>query len=186
MLVCLDGKGFESALIDRARAGGLVRDMPPLRMGHGDPAEDFRELSILPRPQEKVPVSGHEAIGGDTDAKCGMGFGQNGFEGGVVRWGFKQRQSAYTAVQDVIGKVAGGKTGTAWHGRSCTQPLTGLSRKESRPHKRLLERRRIRLPRGNGLGFSGRQALSAILGNSAVDDCPAIEAFPGIKGEKEI
>ena len=39
---------------------------------------------------------------------------------------------------------------------------------------------------GSGLGFLGLQALSAILGNGAVDNGPAVETFPGIKDEKEI
>lgn len=42
------------------------------------------------------------------------------------------------------------------------------------------------LLRSNGLGLAGCQALSAIAGNSAVDDRPAVDAFPGIEHEKEI
>ena len=42
------------------------------------------------------------------------------------------------------------------------------------------------LLRSNGLGLTGRQTLSAIAGNSAVDDRPAVDAFPGIEDEKEI
>jgi hypothetical protein len=38
----------------------------------------------------------------------------------------------------------------------------------------------------DSLGLSDRQALSAIMGDSAVDNGTAIEAFPGIKDEKEI
>ena len=45
---------------------------------------------------------------------------------------------------------------------------------------------RGRSARGHGLGFSSLQTLSAILGNGAVDNGAAIEAFPGIKHEKEI
>lgn len=45
---------------------------------------------------------------------------------------------------------------------------------------------RIYSTRGNGLGFSGGQALSAIIGNGSVDDGTAIHAFPCIKHEKEI
>jgi hypothetical protein len=42
------------------------------------------------------------------------------------------------------------------------------------------------LAHGNGLGLSGSQTLSAIVGNGAVDDGAAINAFPGIEDEKEI
>ncbi len=115
MFVCLDGEGLEAALIDGAGARGLMLDMPALRMGHGDPAEDLRELSILARPEEEVPVIGHEAIGGNTDAEHGVGLGQNGFKGDVIRGGFKQRKSSHPTVQDMIGEVAGSKARTTWH-----------------------------------------------------------------------
>jgi hypothetical protein len=42
------------------------------------------------------------------------------------------------------------------------------------------------LARGNGLGFTGSQTLSAIIRNGAVDDGAAIDAFPCVKHEKEI
>jgi len=42
------------------------------------------------------------------------------------------------------------------------------------------------LARGSGLGFSGRQAPSAIIGNGAVDNGAAVNTFPCIKHEKEI
>jgi len=45
---------------------------------------------------------------------------------------------------------------------------------------------RVFLARSNGLGFSGRKTLSAIIGNGAVNDGTAIHAFPGIEHEKEI
>lgn len=45
---------------------------------------------------------------------------------------------------------------------------------------------RIPLTRGNGLGLLGFQAFSAILGNGAVDNGPAVETLPGIEYEKEI
>ena len=42
------------------------------------------------------------------------------------------------------------------------------------------------LARGNGLGFTGSQTLSAIIRDGAVDNGAAIDAFPCIKHEKEI
>jgi hypothetical protein len=42
------------------------------------------------------------------------------------------------------------------------------------------------LARDNGMGFSDRQTFLAICGNSTVYNGSAIEAFPGIKHEKEI
>jgi len=44
----------------------------------------------------------------------------------------------------------------------------------------------IFLTRSNGLGFVRSQALSAIIGNRAVDNGAAVDTFPGIEDEKEI
>ncbi len=136
MLIGLNGEGFEAALIDGTRACCLMLDMPALRMGHGDPAEDFRELSILAWPEEEVPVIGHEAIGGDANAKGSVGFRQNGLKGHVIGRGFKQWESAHPTVQNMIGEVAGSKARTTWHRESCIRLIIGLSRKETRPHNK--------------------------------------------------
>jgi hypothetical protein len=42
------------------------------------------------------------------------------------------------------------------------------------------------LAHGNSLGTSGRQTLSAIAGDGAIDNGAAIDAFPGIEHKKEI
>ncbi|MDR4468791.1 MAG: hypothetical protein MRJ68_10910 [Nitrospira sp.] len=44
----------------------------------------------------------------------------------------------------------------------------------------------IFLARGNSLGTSGSQTLSAILRDGAVDNGAAIDTLPGIEDEKEI
>jgi hypothetical protein len=44
----------------------------------------------------------------------------------------------------------------------------------------------ITLPYADGLSISGSQTLPAVIGNGAVDDGAAIDAFPGVEHEKEI
>jgi predicted DNA-binding transcriptional regulator YafY len=44
----------------------------------------------------------------------------------------------------------------------------------------------IFLAHGNGLRSLGRHTLSAIIGNGAIDNGAAIEAFPCVEDEKEI
>ncbi len=56
MLIRLDRKRFEAALIHRAGPGGVVVSMPALRMRDSDLAEDLGEVPILSRPQEKMPM----------------------------------------------------------------------------------------------------------------------------------
>ena len=45
---------------------------------------------------------------------------------------------------------------------------------------------KIFLAHGNGLRSLGRQTLSTIIGNGAIDNGAAIEAFPCVEDEKEI
>jgi len=116
MLIGLDRKGFEAALIDRACSGGVVMGMPALRMRDGDPTEDFRKFPVLPGPEEEMPMIRHEAIGGNADLGLGVGLGENLFKGGVISGCLKERESSDTTIQDVIGKISGGEAWTAWHG----------------------------------------------------------------------
>ena len=109
MVVGLNREGFEATLIHRPSPGGLVMGMPALRMGDGDPAEDFGEFPILPRPEEEMPVIWHQAIGGDADVRLGVGFSEDLFKGRIVGGLLKEREPADTAVQDVIGEVSGGE-----------------------------------------------------------------------------
>lgn len=112
MLIGLDRKGFEAALIDRACSGGVVMGMPALRMRDCDPAEDFRKLPVLPGPEKQVPMIRHKAIGGDADLGVGVGLGENLFKGGVISGCLEERESSDAAIQDMIGEVAGGKAWT--------------------------------------------------------------------------
>ncbi len=121
MLIGLDRKRLEAALIDRPSPGGVMMGMPALRMGDGDPAEHLGEFAILSRPEEEMPVIGHQAIGGDADLGLGLGFGENLLERGVVSGLFKERQPSYATIQHVIGKISSSKAGAARHTEACTE-----------------------------------------------------------------
>jgi hypothetical protein len=90
MRIGLHRKRFEAALIHRAGPGGVMMRMPALRMRDGNPAEDLGEFSILTRPEEEMPVIGHQAVGGDADLGLCVGFGENLLKGGVVSGLFKE------------------------------------------------------------------------------------------------
>ncbi len=133
MLIRLNGKGSEAALIDRARPSCPMVGMPTLRMGDSDPPEDLGEFSVPAWPEQQMPVSGHEAIGNDADASIGVGLGQDLFKTGVVSGCLKQGEPAHPTVQNMVGKVASGKTWTTGHRKSCSGRALVVSRKDSRP-----------------------------------------------------
>lgn len=60
-----------------------------------------------------------------------------------------------------------------------------------RPWPRVCDADRVRvfratLPSGDGLGLARGEALSTIVGDGAIDDGAAVDAFPGVENEEEI
>ena len=90
MLIGLHRKRFEAALIHRAGSGGVMMGMSALRVRNGDPAEDLGEFPIMTRPEQQMPVIGHQEIGGDANLGLGLGFGENRLKGSVVSGIFKE------------------------------------------------------------------------------------------------
>ncbi len=72
--------------------------MPALRMRDGDSAEDLGEFSIMTKPEQQVPVIGHQAIGCNANLGLSLGFGENLLKGGVVSGLLKNRQPSHATV----------------------------------------------------------------------------------------
>src|SRR5204862_97706 len=63
VVVVVDGKRLESALIDGAGAGGVVPDMPTLGVTTGKPVHECRQVAVGNGTENKVEVVGHQTIG---------------------------------------------------------------------------------------------------------------------------
>jgi len=61
MLIALNNKALETALIQMPRANGAARGLSAVGVSHTEPAQAGRELAILLRPQHQMAVVGHEA-----------------------------------------------------------------------------------------------------------------------------
>ena len=153
MVIGLHGKRLKSPLVDWPRAGAMMVSMPALRMRDRDPAEYLGELAIMPRPQKKMPVVGHQAIGGDANLGLSVGLRENVLKRGVVRRLLEQSESADTPIQDMIGEIpsseargrcgmaglvskqalAGQETSITVKKRLPTPLISPRSRKDSRP-----------------------------------------------------
>ena len=72
-------------------------------------------------------MSRHQAIGGDTNARIGLGFGQNLFKRGLVGGFLKQGEASYSTIQDMVGEGAGNESGSTRHRESSSGPVTRLS-----------------------------------------------------------
>jgi hypothetical protein len=100
----LPRKGFEVPLVDRPGSTSLVVNMPALCMGDGDPAEHFGEFPIVAWSEKQMAVSGHLAIGCDSDSKLGLGFCQDRFKSNVACRRFKEGKPTDQMIQGVTDK----------------------------------------------------------------------------------
>lgn len=122
MFIGLHGKRLKAALIDRPAACALMMRMPALGMRDRDPAEHLGEFAIMPRPEEKMPMIGHEAIGGDANLGLIVGLSKNVLKCGVVRGLAEQFESADTPIQDMIGEIPSSEARPAWHAGLVSKP----------------------------------------------------------------
>ena len=109
-------------MIDRPGAGAVMMRMPALRMRDRDPAEHLGEFAIMPRPEKKMPMIGHEAIGFDANLGLSVRLSEGLLKRGVVRWLLEQSESADTPIQDMIGEVPSSKARPAWHAGLVSKP----------------------------------------------------------------
>jgi len=63
MVVHLNRKRLEPSLVQVAAAGGLMMGMPELGVRLGESAGEARQVAVAARPDDQVPVVGHEAVG---------------------------------------------------------------------------------------------------------------------------
>ena len=122
MFIGLHGKRLKAALIDRPAACALMMRMPALAMRDRDPAEHLGEFGIMPRPKEKMPMIGHEAIGGNANLGLSVGLRENALKCSVVRRLLEQSEPADTPIQDMISEVPSSEARPAWHAGLVSEP----------------------------------------------------------------
>jgi hypothetical protein len=84
VIVLLDRKALEAALVERTGAAAVVVGVPPHGMRQGQPVQEVGQLAVLLRPQDEVEVVGHEAIGQQARGCRVLSLAQDALKGGVV------------------------------------------------------------------------------------------------------
>ena len=102
MGVVLNGKGLEASLIDVPGAAGFAMRVPTLRVRQCKPADKLRQLSLVSRPDEQVPMVWQEAIGQKSSFAPLHGLGENFLERIEVRIVVEHGHARIAAVQNVI------------------------------------------------------------------------------------
>ncbi len=132
MLIFLYRETFEAALIDMAASQRMVMSMPTHGMGLREPLREGREFPLPPRPNDEVPMIGHQAIGEQPGRMRLQRLAQHAFKGLVVAIFLKQRQARNGPVQHVIDVTRSRSTGNTGHaltirthaaGRQGTRPV---------------------------------------------------------------
>ena len=71
--------------------------VPTLGMGQRRPLGELREIAICLRPQQQVPMIGHQTMRKNPHVVAITGFSQDALEGGVVLVAFKDGQASIRA-----------------------------------------------------------------------------------------
>jgi len=108
-------EGLVSALVQRTGPHAAMSSMPPLRLGHGEPLHEARELHAVFGPQEQVPVIWHDREREHPHSGPALGAVQDAHEVAIVVVGRKDDRTTTRAIQDMMGKAGGSETSASWH-----------------------------------------------------------------------
>ncbi len=128
MFVLLDRETFEAPLIERAGSGGFVVGVPALRVSDGEEAHEFAEVAVFLRPEDEVPVIGHQTEADDSNRQAFVRLLDDAQHGGVVAVAVEKPFPTDGPVEDVVSQSSGGNAQASGHERKCTP---------NKPRKRL-------------------------------------------------
>ena len=124
--VVLDQERLVAALVEMALAGGAVAAVPGLGMALGQAADEAAQIAVDARPEDEVPVVGHQAPGEQAHARPGPFLGEQGGELAVVDLVVEQGRPGIGAVEHMVDQAADVGTGGAWHGRRITEVVSSV------------------------------------------------------------
>src|SRR5271166_4895526 len=122
MAVILNRKGFEPTLIQVASTGRMAMGMPPLRVGHGEPAHELRQVPVLSRPDHQMKMVGHHAIGQQPHVIPRHRLADCPLEGRVIVLVTEDRQPRIGAIQRVVNQPSLGSS--RWSTHAVSLPRT--------------------------------------------------------------
>src|ERR1700688_3289310 len=111
MIVLLNGKRLESSLVDWARSAAMMMGVPAAYMGHAQPLHIGAEGAVKLRPNNQVPVVGHQGVAHQPHGGALPGFSQNLLKSGVIGCFSKQGSPAHSRVEDVVDIASIGASG---------------------------------------------------------------------------
>ena len=115
IFIGLDGKRLVAALIDMA-----VSDAPPMTLPAGHVSDrqslhEGREFAVVLRPQNQVPMIGHEDITANAHGAGLKRLGHDPFKRLIVGVFEKQAGSPHASIQYVVDNSAWSNAASSWH-----------------------------------------------------------------------
>jgi hypothetical protein len=115
VLVFLDGKCLEPALIEMAGPRRVMMGVPTHRMGVSQPPKESGDLMLRFRANNEMPVIGHHAIRKDWQFLSLERFNHNLFERIIVFRFLEQRQASDCSIEHVEAYASRTNTGSSRH-----------------------------------------------------------------------
>jgi hypothetical protein len=107
MAVVLHRKALERPLVQMPPTLAVPMSVPSVDVGRRQPLHEPRQLAVFPRPQQHVPVVGHQAISQQSNGHRLQRRFQDPLEGGVVGIVGKQFPAVIPTVETVEYHAAG-------------------------------------------------------------------------------
>jgi hypothetical protein len=108
ILVGVHDKRFESALVYVTEPNFVVVFLPAGRMSNSQPLHERSQIAVMFRPQNKMPMIGHQAVSQNSHVAFFKRFADNLFEGPVITVVKKQLLFSDAAIDNVIDKPTWG------------------------------------------------------------------------------
>lgn len=115
MFVGLNWKTLEPALVNMADAGGSVSGVPSLAVCYRYPTHEFGNITIVNRPQQKMPVIAHDAVAAKTHLHTFKARRKDAFKRLKVGSLFEYPQPAVSTVKNMINNSANTLSSGTWH-----------------------------------------------------------------------
>jgi hypothetical protein len=115
MLVFFYLKTLEASLIDMATAKRLVVRMPTHRMRMAQPLGETRKFTFCLRPDNQVPVVGHQTISEKPRWSFFQRFADDTLKRFVITILLKERQARHPSIENMVNKTTSRCSGNTRH-----------------------------------------------------------------------
>ena len=121
MFVILNRKTLVASLVQVPLTRHSVVRVVPLGVCQSEPLAELRHATVLQRPDDQMPVVGHQTIGKDLRMPLRDRFGQNPLEGFIIFILLKDLCSSIGSIQDMVEVSGNINPGCASHESSALQ-----------------------------------------------------------------